>query len=112
MGALSQAASVNRTQELSSLVMEPCNDPYVTIYNVRCSTPCSQYGEEYLWCRLYSGDWDYCSSDHRHTRYAELCGGSCGQRGEAYYWCDKIHGGWDYCSPRCKGSSQTMEGVR
>merc|ERR1711874_240406 len=103
---LTHADPIHRTEgEGGSLVREPCPDPFVTIHNVQCSTTCAQYGEEYLWCRLANGDWDYCSEDHHHTRYGEKCGSSCDQRGEAYYWCDKVNGSWDYCSPRCKGDS-------
>merc|ERR1712130_329888 len=80
---------------------EPCPDPYVTIYNKACSTDCAQYGEEYLWCRMRDGEWDYCSGDYRHTRYGEACVDGCSRRGETYYWCNKVVGGWDYCSPRC-----------
>jgi len=96
--SLSLGKVINSTEE--------CPEPYVTIYNVVCDTYCAHYGEDYYWCRLSDGGWDYCSLDHRHTRYGEECGSSCGQRGESYYWCDKVTGSWDYCSPRCKGYSQ------
>merc|ERR1711872_217596 len=91
---------------ISSLLSsaEPCPDPYVTIYNRVCSTSCAQYGEEYLWCRLQDGNWDYCSLDYRHTRYGEACVDRCLRRGEDYYWCNKVNGSWDYCSPRCDGT--------
>merc|ERR1712168_738268 len=82
---------------------EPCPDPFVTIYNRACSSDCAQYGEEYLWCRMSDGDWDYCSGDYRHTRYGEACVDGCSRRGETYYWCHKVVGGWDYCSSRCDG---------
>merc|ERR1712181_157784 len=92
---------------LSSLFLlssaEPCPDPFVTIYNKACSNDCAQNGEEYLWCRMRDGEWDYCSEDYRLTRYGEACVDGCSRRGELYYWCNKVVGGWDYCSPRCDG---------
>merc|ERR1712080_766809 len=36
-----------------------CSDAYVTIYGVACDSGCAHYGENYYWCRLANGDWDY-----------------------------------------------------
>merc|ERR1712133_132507 len=96
--SLSLGQFINSTEE--------CSDPYVTIYNVKCDSNCAHYGENYYWCRLSNGAWDYCSLDHKHTRYGETCGSGCDQRGYSYYWCDKVTGSWDYCSPRCKWFSE------
>lgn len=74
----------------------------VSIYGVRCSSICSDWGESYNWCRLYGGKdgsaWDYCSTSPNLTTHSAECTDECARRKEEYFWCNTAES-WDYCSP-------------
>lgn len=76
-------------------------------YGNECKTDhkCNYYGENYQWCYLKKGGWEYCSIGDQNQQHKSIssrgfyCKNECRKYGSDYYWCDTVADGWDYCSP-------------
>ena len=86
-------------------------DEKTTRFGGRCIDRCGMRGENYNWCHLADGTWDYCSpTPHMGvdvsetielTIYGVRCVSKCRPASGGYYWCKQLGSkhSWDYCSP-------------
>jgi len=82
-----------------------------TRYGGKCKDRCGRKGENYNWCTLEDGTWDYCSPTPQLgvdvsetielTIYGVRCVSKCRQSSGGWYWCKQLGSkdSWDYCSP-------------
>ncbi|CAB4008823.1 Hypothetical predicted protein [Paramuricea clavata] len=78
--------------------------PNEDIEGKKCRAKCAQHGENYNWCWLVKGSWNYCGLVQNRlqrfkTRYGYDCIDDCSYYpSKGYYYCN-ANEDWDYCSP-------------